>query len=336
MASVVGHQHARALLARAADSGQVSHAYLFTGPHNIGKTTLAFAFAALLECESPDLAGSLACGVCASCRKIEHSNHPDVTLVEPEEGKRQLGVDAVRETVVRMANLAPSTGRWRIFILPDVERMTANTVNALLKTLEEPPEGVVLLLTTSEPDTLLPTLISRCQIVPLHALTADEIAGALQERWDVPEDEARALAALANGRLGWAVAAHERPALREERAEQLTRVMSLAAAPRDERIKAAGAFASDGDTARRVLELWTVWWRDVVLAACGAAHLASTGDARREAERQGRALGCARAQDFLRLLVEAQNALDANANARLTLEVLMLDLPHVGAPASRR
>lgn len=336
MASVVGHQQARALLARAVAADQVSHAYLFAGPRNVGKTTLALAFAALLECESPDLAAGEACGVCASCRKLAHGNHPDVSLVEPEQGKRQLGVDAVRETVVRMSNLAPSAGRWRIFILPEAERMTPNTVNALLKTLEEPPAGVVLLLTTSELDTLLPTLLSRCQLVPVQSLPADEIAEALAQRWDVPPEEARTLAALANGRLGWAVTAHEQPELREERAEQLARITALAAASRDERIKAAGAFATDGDTARRVLELWTVWWRDVVLAACGATHLASAGDARREAERQGRALGCDRAQSFLRALVEAQNTLDANANPRLTLEVLLLDLPHISASAPRR
>ena len=336
MRGVVGHEQARALLARAAASGQVSHAYLFSGPRNVGKTTLALEFAALLECEQPDLAGGVPCGVCAACRKIEHGNHPDVTLVTVEEGKRQLGVDAVRETVVRMANLAPSSGRWRIFILPDVERMTANTVNALLKTLEEPPEGVVLLLTSAEPDNLLPTLLSRCQIIALHALTADKIGAALQERWDVSAEEAQALAALANGRLGWAVDAHERPEMREERAEQLARITSLTAATRDERIKVAGTFASDGETARRVLELWTFWWRDVVLAACGATHLASVGDARREAERQGRVLGCDCAQAFLRALIAAQNALDANANPRLTLEVLMLDLPALKASAPQR
>ena len=336
MPQIVGHQQALALLARAAASGQVSHAYLFTGPRNVGKTTLALAFAALLECETPDLAAGIACGVCASCRKIAHGNHPDVTLVAPEEGKRQLGVDAVRETVVRMANLAPSAGRWRIFILPDVERMTPNTVNALLKTLEEPPEGVVLLLTSAEPDNLLPTLVSRCQVVPLHALSTDTIAAALQERWNVPAEEARALAALANGRLGWAVTAHEHPELREERAEQLTRITSLASVPRDERIKAAGVFAADGDTARRILDLWMFWWRDVVLAACGATHLASAGDARREAERQGRAIGCERAQAFLRALLEAQGALDANANPRLTLEVLLLELPYLNASSPRR
>ncbi|MGZ3639583.1 MAG: DNA polymerase III subunit delta', partial [Ktedonobacterales bacterium] len=170
MREVIGHQQAQMLLTRAVASGQVSHAYLFAGPDAIGKTTLALAFAQLLECEQPDLPGGEPCGVCASCRKVQHGNHPDVTLVEPEEGKRLLGVDAVREAVVRLANLAPSTGRWRVFILPNVDRMTANTVNALLKTLEEPPPGVVLLLTSAEPENLLPTLLSRCQLVTLQPL----------------------------------------------------------------------------------------------------------------------------------------------------------------------
>ena len=328
---MIGHEQARARLARAVAAGQVSHAYLFTGPESIGKTTLALSFAMLLLCEHPDLVAGIPCGVCASCRKVEHGNHPDVTLVAPEEGKRQLGVDVVRESVVRLANLAPSAGQWRIFILPDVELMTANTVNALLKTLEEPPPGVVLLLTSGEPENLLPTLLSRCQVVPLQPLSPGEVAAALEAGWNAAPAEALALAALANGRLGWAVRALEQPELREERARHLEQLVGLAAATRDARLKAAAGLATDGETARRVLELWTLWWRDVTLAACGAAYLTSTGSARREAERQGRALGCARADVFLRKLLEAQTALDANANPRLTLEVLLLDLPRISA-----
>src|SRR5579872_3283633 len=180
---VLGHQQARARLARAVASQQVSHAYLFTGPESIGKTTLALDFAKLLLCEHPDLAAGAPCGICASCRKVEHGNHPDVTLVAPEEGKRQLGVDIVRESVMRLANLAPSAGPWRVFVLPDVERMTLSTVNALLKTLEEPPPSVVLLLTSAEPENLLPTLLSRCQVIPLQPLAPHEVAAALEEGW---------------------------------------------------------------------------------------------------------------------------------------------------------
>ena len=336
MREVIGHQQARMQLARAVATGQVSHAYLFAGPDAIGKTTLALAFAQLLECEHPDLVSGEPCGVCASCRKVLHGNHPDVTLVEAEEGKRLLGVDAVREAVVRLANLAPSTGRWRVFILPNVDRMTANTVNALLKTLEEPPPDVVLLLTSAEPENLLPTLLSRCQLLALHPLSPDEIVPALRDRWQVATGEAADLAALANGRLGWAVRAHDHPELREERARQLDQITSLTRATRDERLRLAGTLATDGDTARRVLEVWILWWRDVTLSACGATHLTSSGTARDEAERQGHVLGQERAQAFLRALLAAQTALDQNANPRLTFDVLMLDLPHLPPSAAHR
>lgn len=333
MSQIVGHQRARAGLARAVAAHQVSHAYLFTGPESIGKTALALEFAKLLVCERPDLEAGAPCDSCSACRKVASGNHPDVMLVTPQEGKRLLGVDVVREVVVRMANLAPSTGAWRVFILPDVERMTENTVNALLKTLEEPPAGVVLLLTSSEPENLLPTLLSRCQVVPLRPLSADEVAVALERQYGAKADDARELAALANGRLGWAVRALEKPELREERARLMDQIPRLTSATTVARLKAAAELATDGEMARRVLDLWTVWWRDVTLAACGASHLTSGGAARREAERQGRMLGSAQAEPFLRRLLTAQAALDMNANPRLTFEVLLLDLPHLAPSA---
>ncbi len=327
MQDVEGHTQAQRRLAQAAASGLTAHAYLLTGPDGIGKTTLALAFARLLLCERPDMQSGDACGDCAPCRKIAHGNHPDVRQIELEEGKRLLGIDAIRETVIRLANLAPSEASRRIFILRNVESMTPATVNALLKTLEEPPPGVIFLLTSADAEHVLPTVLSRCQIIALRAFTAHEIAAALQRRWGVGADEARALSAVANGRLGWAVRAHEQPQLREAQAEQLERIIRLTSAPRDERIRAAGALAADADSARQALELWMQWWRDVTLAANGAAHLASEGEARRNAERLGHALGPEQARAFLQALLAAQEALDQNANPRLTLEVLLLDLP---------
>ncbi len=334
MRTVVGHRQAQSLLERAALSGQLSHAYLLTGPSGIGKTTLAREFAALLECTGREPNSPEPCGDCMSCRKIVHGTHPDVALVEPPAGKRFLDVDTVRE-VLHAANLAPSEGAYRIFILPEVERMLLPAVNALLKTLEEPPPHVVLLLTSAEPEQLLPTLLSRCQLLPLHQLTPEEIASALVERWGAESATAQDLAALANGRLGWAVRALEQPERRTQRAELLASLAELTTLPRAERIRQAGTLASDTEAVRQTLELWTLWWRDVVLAACGATNLATTGAARAEAERQGRSLGRERTQAFLQGLLDARAALDQNANTRLTLEVLLLDLPHLPATRAR-
>jgi DNA polymerase III subunit delta' len=335
MRATIGHEQAWRRLVSAYARGQVHHAYLLTGPEGIGKTTLALDFAGLLLCERPgtppDQGDQAPCGDCSACRRILHGNHPDVALVEVEEGKRLLGVEAVRETVVRLANLAPSTGAWRIFIVPAVERMTPNTVNALLKTLEEPPPGVVLMLATAEPEALLPTLLSRCQLLALQPLTAGEVALALTSRWHAAPEEARTLAALADGRLGWAVRAHERPELRDERAELLRQLTRLTAASRDERLREAAALAPDAARARSALRLWIAWWRDVTLAACGAAQLVSEGETQQEAVRQGQAIGAVRAEAFLRTLVEAEVALDANANPRLTFDVLLLELPYLHA-----
>ncbi len=326
MRAIYGNQQARARLERATLGNAVSHAWLLTGPSDIGKTTLALEFARLLQCTGRAPTDGDPCGECASCRKIAHGAHPDVALVEPEKGKRTLGIDIVRE-MIRMASLAPTEGRWRIFVIPDIERMAPAGMNALLKTLEEPAPQVILLLTSSEPETLLPTVLSRCQIVPMLPLSPDEVARALSERWQVSDTEARALAGLANGRLGWAVRAAEKPELREQRIHELEELAGLATASRDERLRRAGALGTDVESARRVLELWTLWWRDVVLAAGGASHLVTSGALRTQAERLGRALGVERAQAFLRALLDAQLALEANANPRLTMEVLALDLP---------
>jgi DNA polymerase-3 subunit delta' len=335
MQSVVGLQAAQRLLTREALSSRVSHAYLITGPEQIGKTTLALEFARLLQCQGRAADDPEPCGACDSCRKIAAGYHPDVRLVARPPDKRTLPVDLTRE-VIHTASLAPNIGPWRIFIIPEIERMAAASANALLKTLEEPPERVVLLLTSSEPEALLPTVVSRCQLVPTQPPTAAEIRRALVERWGVEPEHADELNALAQGRIGWAIEAAQRPELAQARSDLLGRLIALTTASRDERLRAAGALAANIDAAREAAELWLFWWRDVVLAACGARHLAAAGDVRAEAERQGRALGVELAQAFLTALVAAREALEANANPQLTIEALLFDLPALPVSHARQ
>ncbi|HET9110579.1 MAG TPA: DNA polymerase III subunit delta' [Ktedonobacterales bacterium] len=335
MRGVIGNEHAQAVLERALSAGQLRHAYLLHGPEGVGKLTLAMAFAQAALCQRRQPGESEACGECAACRKVAHGNHADLTIVEAEEGKRWVSIDIVR-AMEHLASLAPTESDYRIFIFPDMERLQERASNALLKTLEEPPPGVIILLLATEPDALLPTILSRCQLIALRPAPPEQISAALRERWGVAPEAAERLAGLANGRLGWAVRALERPDDQTERERALERIVALVAAPPDERMRIAGELGSDNAAARATLDLWIGWWRDVTLVANGAHALLSAGIARREAERIGPLVGPEGARAFFDALLMALASMDINANPRLTLENLALALPRLRPSGVRR
>ncbi len=330
MRGVIGNERAQALLERALAGDQARHAYLFTGPEGVGKTTTALAFARALLCQRRASGQSDACGECASCRKVASGNHPDLTIIEPlkENGKQKfwITVNQLREAE-RLATLAPSESDHRVFIIPAMRRIKEGTANTILKTLEEPPPGVTLILIANEAGEALPTIRSRCQPVQFNPIAPDVIARALRERWNVEAAEAERLAGLANGRLGWAVRAHEQPDTARQREEALARIAAMATQAVDERMRVAATLGADNASARAALDLWTLWWRDVTLAANGARRLLTTGEPRRAAERVGPAIGPERARVFLETLLAAEATLDVNANPRLMMENLALDLP---------
>ena len=326
MRGVFGNSQAQAILERALVTGQTRQAYLLHGPSGVGKMTLALAFAQAALCLNRQPQDADACGECAACRKVAHGNHPDLTIVTPEKKKHWISIEIMRE-MTHLASLSPAESAHRIFIIPAAERIQERTENTLLKTLEEPPEGVIIILIATDADNLLPTILSRCQMIPLRLLSPEQISQALRERWGMAPDAAERLAGLANGRLGWAVRAHEHPAEQAARAQLLERIIALGAARMDERLRLAASLGPDNATARETLDQWIAWWRDVALAANGAANLLSAGAARREAERMGRAISPEQALGFLDALLAALASMDINANPRLTLENLALALP---------
>lgn len=217
--SEVRHQdRALSILRRALRSGRMPHAYLFEGPEGVGKELAARALAARLLCENDALAPDAdACGKCLACRLIAADNHPDFHLihrglhkVHPDRAIRQrkglfLAVDLIRYFLIEPAAMKPAQGRRRVFVIRDAERMNEEAQNALLKTLEEPPGEACLILVTASAARLLPTIQSRCQRVPFGLLPIDFVAQELMGRLGVPAENARALAALSDGRLGVAI-----------------------------------------------------------------------------------------------------------------------------------
>lgn len=318
---IIGHSWAIDLLSHGLSAGQIAHAYLFTGPAQIGKTTLAKAFAQALNCRQPDPP----CGQCASCLKAAQGRHPDLHLIEGEGAGGSIKIEQVR-ALQREAALKPYEGRYRVFILRQVDRATAEAADSLLKTLEEPPSHVVLILTASHARALRPTVVSRCQKLDLRPVADTLLAKALEER-GAPPAEARLLARLSGGCAGWALDAWSDQSILARRQQNLDQLVALLTSNRVERLEAAAALSRDADSARQMLDLWMAWWRDLLLS-CGnnENHLMHL-DRREELARLAPQIGLAQSWAALRALETTAAYLDANVNTRLALENLLLKLP---------
>jgi len=329
--NIVGHEHAIHTLRRALAAQRVRHAYLFTGPEHIGKALLAQRFAQTLLCTGgtdPHDAPQNPCNACLSCRKVMHGNHPDVHYISRSPDKQFILIEQVR-ALQGEASRKTLEGRRNIFIIQSMHEMNVQAANCLLKTLEEPEPDVVMLLTAPDPGLLLATILSRVQQIPMQLLTTKQIKLALEERWQVEKEEAGLIAALAAGRMGWAVQAVEDEDMLADRQAQLETLAKLSTAGRVERFEVAQRLSTESEKLSGILELWLLWWRDIVLAANNCLDLIVNVDMQALIQNQATKIGAADSQRMVRAILGTIEALEQNVNARVALEVLMLDLPTV-------
>jgi len=319
---IAGHEWAVAQLDRAIREGRLGQAYLITGPPHIGKATLARAAAMAINCTGE----ARPCGVCRACVRIASISHADVRVVAPD-GERTK-IDQMRDLQRELA-LSPFEARSRVAILDDFERATLEAMNALLKTLEEPPSNVVLILIAPEAEALLPTIVSRCQVIALRPLTTAQARQALIDRWRVDAERAELLSHLSGGRLGWAVTAAQDAAMMDKRAARLNELQRLLGASRVERFAYAQALARDGADTREAIDVWRTWWRDVMLIAAGSAAGLTNVDRRGEIESVAARLDAQRARLAAEACSRALWQLDKNATPRLVVEVMLMNLPRV-------
>ena len=319
---VVGHEWAVALLRSSLSAGRVAHAYLLSGPPQIGKRTLALALAQALNCAEPDAP----CGRCSSCQKIARGIHPDVRLIAAEGAGGNIKIEQVR-ALQHEAVLAPYEGRYRVFIVRQMEQATLEAANSLLKTLEEPSAQVILILTAVHSESLPRTIVSRCQHLGLRPVAAAVIEEMLRDKGIAPT-QAQLLARLSGGRLGWALQAAEDELLLRRRQQDLDRLSRLLTAGRVERLASAHEVSGDPADARQLVELWTCWWRDVVLFGQGAEGLVNS-DQNEQHSAVSRQIAPAQALAIVRALQATAAQLEANVNTRLALEGLFLQLPRL-------
>lgn len=324
---MIGHEWAVDLLAEHVAQKRERHAYLIVGPQGVGRKTLALRFAQSLNCPTPTSPGQ-PCLKCSTCKRIGALQHPDLSVVQAEHEGEVLKIDQVRE-LQHSLSLAPYEARYRVALILRFEEANTSTANAMLKTLEEPPPQVVVILTAKSVESLLPTIVSRCEVLRLRPLSIEETSAGLQSLKGVSKEEADRLAHISSGRPGYAVQLFEQPRLFEQRQSWLEELLRLLASSRAERFAFARQSVENPDELRSELQVWLTFWRDVLISAAGITSALTNLDYSTRIERLAEGIGLQKAKYFVNAIESTLERIDRNVNSRLALEVLLMDYPKI-------
>lgn len=322
-AGIVGRADVVAHMQNAIRADKISHAYILSGEKGAGKRLLSTIFAMTLQCEE---GGSEPCGRCASCRKAISGNHPDIIYVSHEKAGT-VSVDEIRDQVVNDVAIRPYESRYKIYIIDEASRMTPQAQNALLKTLEEPPAYAVIMLLADNVDALLPTILSRCVMLRLAPVSDREIKEFLMQQMHVPDYQAEIEAAYAQGNIGKAKMIAQNSdflEMTENAVRQLKRSKNMEIR---EMVDAIRGLSGEKQNARDYLDIYTMWFRDVLLFKATKEIDSLIFKEEVSAIRQ-RAEGSSYEgiQKILDAIRHADDRLRANVNFDLTMELLYLTM----------
>lgn len=320
---IVGHEQIKEHMQAAIRDKKPFHAYLFQGEEGVGKEALARTFAAGLQCQSEST--DKPCKECVSCRQMESGNQPDVIWVTRE--KASLGVDEIREQLCNTMDIKPFSSPYKIYLVPEAEKMTEAAQNALLKTIEEPPEYGIVILMTSNISALLPTIQSRCLTMEFRPLSTVVVESYVKEHCQVPDYQARASAAFAQGNLGKAM----RYAKSEDFIERKDHIISLLRHVEQMDLSEMLAVIKDlgtrKDEVRDYIDLMVLWYRDVLLfKATKDINQLLFQDEASYISREASHRSYEKIEEILQAFEKAKVRLRANVNFDITMELMLLAL----------
>ena len=311
-------------LRRSAASGRSSHAYLFLGGAGAGKRLIANTFAKALQCEGE----KRPCDSCKSCHAFNHGNHPDVIYFQPLKNGKTYTIEDVREQLLETVDLKPFQYEKKIYIIEKADTLNIQSQNALLKTLEEPPAHAVFLLLAERAEAFLPTILSRVVVMKIRPLSAETIADYLMQAGHLAE-ESHILSAYAQGRIGQALELVEDEGFREMRQDILGKLEALPSMSEGDAYLLAKEFVVYKNDLR-FLDIMELWYRDLLTAKSlreeGYLIQRDKKDAIFRAAKEPAALLAKKAA----AVRTARMRLAQNANFRLTMEVMLMDLKETG------
>ncbi len=327
-ADIIGQEQIKEHLRNALERQKISHAYILNGERNSGKEFIAKIFASALQCEKPDGSSGIPepCGECRSCKQMVNKNQPDVKYISHEK-PGSIGVEDIRSQINHDVAIKPYSSPRKVYIINEGEKMTVQAQNALLKTLEEPPEYTVILILTTNVESLLPTVLSRCIVLNMKPVRDGQIKRFLMETMQVPDYKADLCAAFARGNIGKAkllASSEEFEHVKEEAVTLLKYINDMEISEIVAAIKKINEYKLDVND---YFDILAIWYRDVLLfkATNDANHLIFKEEIqyiRKVADRSA----YEGIEKIIHALDKSKQRLNANVNFDLTMELLLLTI----------
>lgn len=321
--AIVGHEQIISHMKNSILQDKVSHAYVLVGEAGAGKKTLANIYAMALQCEK---GGSVPCKTCDSCKKANSKNHPDIIYVEHEKSG-SISVEEIRSQAVDDVAIRPYSGRYKIYVIGDADKMTPQAQNALLKTIEEPPAYAVFLLLTVNADALLPTIQSRCVRLDVRPVSDAQVKRYLVENMHVPDYEADLGTAFAQGNIGRAKQAADASYF-DDMARKAIHILKYASSMEiHEWVEALANMAKEPDMIYDYLNIFQVWFRDVLMfkATREVDYLVFKREIN-AIKQQASQHSYEGIENIIRAADKAKTRLQANVNFDLAMELLFLTI----------
>lgn len=318
---IIGQEQIKEHLQNAIATGKISHAYIINGERASGKEFIAGIFAMTLQCEK---GGQNPCTECHSCKQAASGNHPDIIrLVHEKPGT--ISVDDIRQQINSDVSIKPYSSPYKIYIINEAEKMTVQAQNALLKTLEEPPEYVVLILLTANVNALLPTILSRCVLLNMKPVKDDLIREYLMKEIKIPDYKAQICIAFARGNVGKAKMLASSEEFDKVREEAVTLLKYIDEMELNEVISAVKKINEYQFDVNDYLDLMAVWYRDVLMfKATNDANYLIFKDEIQAIKKKADQSTYEGIETIIKALQTAKNRINANVNFELTMELLLL------------
>ncbi len=319
---IIGHENIIQHLQNAIGSNMVSHAYILHGEEGMGKKLLASAFAKTLQCEE---SGILPCNRCKSCMQVDSNNHPDIIWVKHE--KYSIGVDDIRLQVNADIQIKPYHSPYKIYIIEDGDKLTEQAQNALLKTMEEPPEYAVIILLVNNISAILPTILSRCVLLNLKPVDKQKIKEFLMVQYQVPDYMADMSAAFSGGNVGKAIKYASSEDFEQMKNEVLHILKYIDDMELYEVISGLKVLTANKNIIEDYIDLMILWYRDVLMfKATKKADLLLYREELTFIKRQANLRSYEGVEKIIRAMEKAKIRLKANVNFDIAIELMLLTI----------